>query len=57
MEDTYTASELWWLKRQAERLGVDWGWLWLHKNGFAHRVPAEIREKIEGKEIIRGGDE
>ena len=31
----------------AERIKVSVGWVWLYENGFKHRVPEEIREKIE----------
>jgi len=41
---------------QAKLLGVDPGWLWLFKNGFPHRVPADIRAEIEEKITIKGGE-
>lgn len=30
----------------AQRMKVEAGYLWLYHNGFAHRVPAPIRDKI-----------
>ncbi len=41
----------------AKRMGVEGGYLWLYHNGFAHRVPAPVRDKIaeyeESKAIRR----
>ena len=41
----------------AQRIGVEIGWLWLYHNGFAHRVPPQVRDKIaeyeESKNIRR----
>lgn len=39
------------------RMSVEGGYLWLYHNGFAHRVPATVRDKIaeyeESKNIRR----
>ncbi len=41
----------------ARKMGVEAGYLWLYHNGFAYRVPAEVRDKIaeyeDTKEIRR----
>lgn len=31
----------------ARKHGIEPAWLWLYLNGFKHRVPLKIREKIE----------
>jgi len=31
----------------AASIGVEPGWVWLYENGFKHRVPPRVRERIE----------
>ena len=41
---------------RAKEMGIEGGWLWLDENGFAYRVPAEVRDKIAEYEDIHGGE-
>jgi len=34
------------LESIAKKLGVEYGWVWMIKNGYSHRVPTEIKEKL-----------
>lgn len=51
IDDTSIDGKLWWLARRAKRIGVVAGYLWLYENGFGHRVPEEIRKKIEDAKL------
>lgn len=33
-------------KMTARQIGVEYGWLWLYRNGFRRRVPEEAQRKI-----------
>ena len=35
----------------AKRFGIERGYVWLFENGFEHRVPEEVREKIENAKL------
>ncbi len=35
----------------ARRFGIERGYVWLFENGFEHRVPEEVREKIENAKL------
>ncbi|MBA7689584.1 hypothetical protein ES703_98092 [subsurface metagenome] len=35
----------------ARRFGIERGYVWLYENGFEHRVPEEVKEKIENAKL------
>ena len=35
----------------AKRLGIERGYVWLFENGFEHRVPEKVKEKIENAKL------
>lgn len=35
----------------SSRYGIERGWVWLYENGFGHRVPEQVKEKIEDAKL------
>jgi len=35
----------------AKRFGIERGYVWLYENGFRHRAPEKVREKIEDAKL------
>lgn len=35
----------------AKRFGIERGYVWLYENGFGHRVPEQVKEKIEDAKL------
>ena len=51
MEEVIEDAKILELQERAESIGIEAGWLWLYENGFGHRVPEEVKEKIEDAKL------